>query len=190
LTVNVGLYDFNTCPACERLPVTAGGGLPVADDAVQLTTLTLTAVPGAYPNPISVNFGDELELRGYEIAPRQANPGETITLKTYWQAKRPLTENYTFFAQVVDLATTTRYGSQDMQPPAPTSTWEPGQDYTLEMQIPLNEAIPPDVYPIILGAYTYSEESGFNRLQLVTENGRITQDDFLNLTPVRIDNQQ
>ncbi|NHZ71800.1 MAG: hypothetical protein GWP17_01790 [Aquificales bacterium] len=197
LNVNVGLYDYNSCPACERLPVTDTGLLPVNSDGVQLATVPLTAtsallsagVSGAYPNPISVNFGDELELVGYEIYPRRAQPGGVIELKTYWRGKRPLSHDYTFFTQVVDLETTTRYGSQDIQPPdSPTSAWEPGQDYVIEMQITLDETIPPDVYPIILGAYTYSEETGFKRLQLVTENGRITQDDFLNLTPIRIDN--
>jgi hypothetical protein len=188
LVLNVGLYDYNSCPACERLPVTDAGLFAVNSDAVQVATLPLTAVSGAHPNPLSVNFGGELELVGYEIAPRQTQPGGEIELKTYWQAKRPLTNNYTFFAQVVDLETTTRYGSQDIQPPTgPTSTWKAGADQIITMNITLDKSIPPDVYPIITGVYTYSDETGFTRLQIVTPEGRITQDDFLNLTPIRID---
>ncbi len=162
--------------------------LPVTSDAVQLATVPLTAVSGDYPNPISVNFGDELELVGYEIKPRRAQAGDVLALQTYWRAKRPLSSDYTFFAQIVNLETTTRYGSQDIQPPAgSTSTWEPGADQIITMNIPLDETIPPDVYPIIIGVYTHSAESGFTRLQIVTPEGRITQDDFLVLTPVRID---
>jgi len=188
LTVNVGLYDYATCPACERLPVTDAGLLPINSDAVQLATIPLTAVSGAYPNPISVNFGDELELVGYEIEPRRTQAGDTIELNTYWQGKRPLTNDFTFFAQVVDLETTTRYGSQDIQPPnGATSTWEQTIDQIIPMSITLDESIPPGVYPIIIGAYTHSDEDGFERLQIVTTEGRITQDDFLILTPIRID---
>ncbi len=185
LTVNVGLYDFNACPACERMPITNAGLLPHADNAVEIATLPLTAVPGEYPNPISVNFGDEVELVGYEINPRRAQPGDTIELKTYWQGKRPLTNDYNFFAQVVNLQDTTRYGSQD--PEATTSNWEPGTDHIIPMSITLDENTPPNVYPIIIGAYTHSEEAGFERLQIVTPEGRITQDDFFILTPIRID---
>ncbi|MBE2222527.1 MAG: glycosyltransferase family 39 protein [Anaerolineae bacterium] len=196
LTLNVGLYDYTTCPACERLPITDAGLLPVADDAVQVATIPLTATstmlsagaPGAYPNPISVNFGDELELVGYEIDPRRAHPGDVIELITYWRGKRPLTNDYTFFAQIVNLEDTTRYGSQDIQPPdGATSTWKPDTDQAIPMRLTLDENIPPGVYPIIIGAYTYSEDAGFERLQIVTPEGRITQDDFLILTPVRID---
>jgi len=188
LTVNVGLYDYATCPACERLPITDAGLLPINSDAVKVATIPLTAVNGDYPNPISVNFGDELELVGYEIDPRRAQAGDTIELNTYWQGKRPLTNDYTFFAQVVDLETTTRYGSQDIQPPNDaTSTWEQTIDQIIPMSITLDESIPPGVYPIIIGAYTHSNEDGFERLQIVTPEGRITQDDFLILTPIRID---
>jgi hypothetical protein len=188
LALHVGLYDYKTCPACERMPVTNPGLLSATTDSVQLATIPLTAVPGPYPNPLSVNFGDELELVGYEIDPRRAQPGDTIELKTYWQAKRPLTNDYTFFAQIVNLEDTTRYGSQDIQPPnGPTSSWQPETDQTIPMTIKLDENIPPNVYPIIIGAYTHSDETGFERLQIVTPEGRITQDDFLILTPVRID---
>jgi hypothetical protein len=187
LALNVGLYDYNTCPACTRLPVSYTD-LPVVNDAVQVATIPLETVSGAYPNPLSVNFGNELELVGYELAPRQTQAGGVLELDTYWRAKRPLTHNYTFFAQVVDLQTTTRYGSQDIQPPTdPTSTWETGADQIIPMTITLDANTPPDVYPIILGVYTHSPESGFQRLQIVTPEGRITQDDFLVLTPVRVD---
>lgn len=188
LMLNVGLYDYSSCPVCERLPVTDAGLLSAADNAVQLATVPLTAVPGDYPNPISVNFGDELELVGYEVNPRRAHPGDQIELTTYWQGKRSLTDDYTFFAQVVNLEDTTRYGSQDIQPPnGPTSTWDPETDQIIPMTIQLDENIPPTVYPIIIGVYTHSDEAGFERLQIVTPEGRITQDDFLILTPVRID---
>jgi len=170
------------------MPVTNAGLLPATSDSVELATVPLTAVPGEYPNPLSVNFGDELELVGYEIDPRRAQPGDMIELKTYWQAKRPLTNDYTFFVQVVNLGDTTRYGSQDIQPPdSPTSAWEPDTDQAIPMTITLDEFIPPNVYPIIIGVYTHSDETGFERLQIVTPEGRITQDDFLILTPVRID---
>lgn len=188
LQVAVGLYDFATCPACERLPITAAEQQIVESDAAQIGNVALTAVPGAYPNPTSVNFGNELELVGFELTPRRALPGETVTMVVYWQAQRPLSKNYTFFAQVVD-ADTTRWAAQDLPPesqPSPTSQWPVGVAQPVAMTLTLDAETPPDVYPIILGVYTM-EEGQFKRLQLVTANGRITQDDTLTLTPLRVD---
>jgi hypothetical protein len=185
LTLNVGLYDYTTCPACKRLPITDAGLLPVAHDAVQVATIPLTAVSGDYPNPLSVNFGDELELVGYEIAPRRAQPGDVVELITYWRGKRPLAANYTFFAQIVDLETTTRYGSIDLS--SDSASWQTGANHQINMSITVDDNTPADVYPIIIGAYTHSEATGFARLQIVTPEGRITQDDFFILTPIRIE---
>ena len=188
LQVAVGLYDFATCPACERLPITAAEQQIVESDAAQIGSVALTAVPGAFPNPTSVNFGNELELVGFEVMPRRALPGETVTMVVYWQAQRPLSKNYTFFAQVVD-EDTTRWAAQDLPPesqPSPTSQWPVGVAQPVTLTLTLDAETPPDVYPIILGVYTL-EEGQFRRLQLVTANGRITQDDTLTLTPLRVD---
>ena len=183
LQLNVGLYDFATCPACERLTVTDSGLLSVVADAVTLSDIELTAVPGETPNPLSVNFEKGFELVGYELNPRQTNAGETVALTLYWRLNEAVAEDYTFFAQVVD-AETTRWASQDL--PVPTSQWPVDELVPVPMQFSLREDTPADVYPIILGMYIQTEEGQFERLQRITEDGRPT-DDFLELTQLRVD---
>ncbi|MBK8986120.1 MAG: hypothetical protein IPM39_08560 [Chloroflexi bacterium] len=189
LQVMVGLYDYATCPACQRLPITAAAPSVVTNqNAAQIGAVALTAVPGAYPNPTSVNFGNQLELVGFALAPRRALPGQTVDLTLYWRAIRPLSKNYTFFAQVVD-PDTTRWAAQDLPSeslPKPTSQWPVGEVQSTLMSLTLAADTPADVYPIIIGLYTL-EDGQFQRLQLVTANGRITQDDFLTLTLLRVD---
>lgn len=175
LELTVGLYDFATY---ERLPLENG------NDAATLAILQLEPVAGEYPNATAVNFMNELELVGYELAPRRAAGGETVNLRVYVQALRPLTTDYTFFAQIVD-EDTTRWASIDLG--QSTSTWEPGEVQIVEMPLTIAADAPPRVYPLILGVYTRTEDGGFQRLQLVTGDGRITQDDILNLTQIRID---
>jgi len=187
LQVMVGLYDYAACPACERLPVTGSEQAKVEADAVQVGEVALTAVPGAYPNPTSVNFGNELELVGFTLTPRHAQPGETVELTLYWRALRPLAKDYTFFAQVV-AEDTTRWAAQDLGPGSQansTSQWLPDEVQSVSMPLILAAETPADVYPIVIGLYTL-DEGQFNRLQLVTANGRITQDDTLTLTPLRV----
>ncbi len=174
LELNVGLYDYETG---ERL------ALPDGRDLVTLEVVRLTAVPGQTPNPVSVNFEKGVELVGFELEPRRATAGETLNLTLYWRLNRPLLEDYTFFAQVVD-EDTTRWASQDL--PVPTSAWETGQVIPVPLTLTLSEETPPGVYPVIVGLYTRAEDGGFARLQRITDDGRPT-DDFLQLTLLRVD---
>ncbi|MEW5988584.1 MAG: glycosyltransferase family 39 protein, partial [Chloroflexota bacterium] len=106
LELAVGLYNYYTN---KRLPITDDG------DAATLAKLTLTPIPGQFPNPLAVNFEGELELVGYELKSRRLSPGDTLALVLYWRALRPLSTDYTFFAQVVD-KDTTRWASHDLSP--------------------------------------------------------------------------
>ncbi len=183
LQLNVGLYDFATCPICERLSVVDAGLLPVDAEAVTIGDVGLTAVSGTTPNPISVNFEKGFELVGYELNPRQTTGDETVDLTLYWRLNTPIRDDYTFFAQLVD-AQTTRWASQDL--PIPTAQWAVGDVIPVPMQLTVRADTPADVYPIIIGLYILSDEGEFVRLQRITEEGRLT-DDFLELTLLRVD---
>lgn len=175
LDLVIGLYDFNTF---ERLPLAEG-------DSFLLDTVALSAVSEGVPNQTAVNFEDEIELLGYDIAERRVGQGETIALTLFVAGKRPLTNNYTFFAQLVD-DDTTRWASQDLAPVVPTSQWQPNELQQIELLLPVQDDTPADVFPIIIGMYTATEENPFERLQIITEDGRPT-DDFLRLTLVRVE---
>lgn len=177
LQVAVGLYDFATG---ERLPLTTGEEMTV------LATVPLQPVPGDTPNPLAVNFDRQVELVGFEVSPRRAQPGDTVQLALYWRPLQPFTADYTFFAQLVNLQDTTRWASQDLAPTHPTTTWPVGEVQKIELSLVLDEATPTAVYPLIIGLYTRTADGGFDRLQMLAADGRPT-DDFLNLTPVRVD---
>jgi hypothetical protein len=180
LELAVGLYDYDTCPdPCERLP--AGQG----SDAAVLETITLDAPAGNYPNPVAVEFEHGLELVGFAVSPRRVEPGEEVTLTTYWRANRPLSEDYTFFAQIVD-EDTTRWSHSDVVPEPATSSWTEGAVQEVEMTLPVSLDTPPELYPLIIGMYTQTAGGDFDRLQLVTADGRRT-DDYLLLAQIRVD---
>jgi hypothetical protein len=182
LELVAGLYDFTND---QRLTTTDHSPQTTESDAVVLATIPLAAAEGPYPNPVSVFFKHGLELVGFEVAPRRAAAGDTIELVTYWRPSEPLPADYTFFAQIVG-ADTTRHAAADVMPPQPTSEWAVGEAVEVRFTLPIDPATPPDAYPLIVGLYTRTDEGGFDRLQLVTPDGRLT-DDFLALTPVRVD---
>jgi hypothetical protein len=168
LELAVGLYDYTTCPACQRLPISDSAGAPTSGEAVILGQLPLAAAAGEYPNPTLVNFGNEAELIGFSADPRRVRPGETVEVTLYWRGKRPLATDYSLFAQIVNLEDTTRYAGQDLAPPLlRTSEWTPGEIQTVTLQLTLADDAPAGVYPLIIGLYTQTEGQ-FRRLQLVT----------------------
>jgi hypothetical protein len=176
LELVVGLYDYSTG---ERLEV-AGG-----QDSANLGTIPLTASEGPYPNPVSIFFEQGLELIGFEVEPRRTVPEGKIEVKSYWRPTRPLPADFTFFAQVIG-QDTTRFAAADVVPPVQSSDWLPGQSYEVNLPLSLDPATLPDAYPLIIGLYTRTSDGGFDRLQLVTPDGRLT-DDFLVLTQVKVD---
>ena len=189
LALVVGLYDYGTG---ERLiaELTADGRPPTADgaqttDAVTLATVPLSPRAGEYPNPVSILFEHGLELVGFAVEPRRVTAGGGLELRTIWRPSAPLPADFTLFAQVVG-PDTTRYAAADVAPPTPTSSWQPGEVYEVRLPLTIDPATPPDAYPLIVGLYTSPAEGQFDRLQLVTPDGRLTED-FLTLTLIRVD---
>jgi len=176
LEIVTGLYNVQSG---ERLTTENN------DDSATLGNIQVKAAEGAYPNPTQINFEDKLDLAGYTLNPRSAAPGETIELTLYWKPLQPLEMDYTFFAQVVD-ENTTRWASIDYEPPEGTSSWISGEVLTVTLNLSLAQDTPADVYPLIIGIYTRDTEGDFNRLQILTPDGRLT-DDFLELTQVRVE---
>lgn len=176
LDLVVGLYDFTTG---ERLA--QGNGL----DAAHLAVLQVQPAPGDYPNPLAVNFGDEIELLGYSVEPRLARPGTPLTLTLYWQPLEGLKGDYTFFAQVLD-EDTTRWAAADVAPEGGTSSYPAGSVQTLSLSLEVDSNAPADVYPLVVGLYQRGADGSFWRLQVV-EEGRITMADSLTLTRIRIE---
>ena len=183
LALAVGLYDFATG---ERLPVTAAGDAAnTGPDSVTLATLSLQPRDGSLPNPTSLFMENGLELVGFAVEPRRVAAGGSLAVTTFWRPSAPLPADFTFFAQVVG-PDTTRYAAIDTPPPTPTGQWVPGEVYEVRLPLTLDPATPPDAYPLIIGLYTRTADGGFDRLQQVTPDGRLT-DDFLSLTLVRVD---
>jgi hypothetical protein len=174
--IRVGLYDLLDG---ARLPV-AGGG-----DAVALAPFSIRARPGSIPNAVRQNFGNLIQLAGFEMEPRVLKPGETLRVTLYWQALAPVRVNYSAFAHVRGEGQTL-WAGQDAWPQngaAPTSTWRVGDIITDTYELALKPDTPPGTYPVEVGLY---DSSTIVRLPLVAEDGRPTDADFLDLSPIRV----
>jgi len=169
----VGVYDYFD-PQQQRLPASTGG------DNVRFGSLGLEVQSGDVPNPITVNLGNQLDLIGYAVDTRSAAPNESIHLTLYWRARSKMTIDYTVFTHVLQPPETI-WAQQDKALP-PTSSWTIGQVVSDKYELKIKPDAPPGVYEIEVGVY---EPQKFDRLRVMTDDGRITEN-FVLLSKVRV----
>jgi 4-amino-4-deoxy-L-arabinose transferase-like glycosyltransferase len=142
------------------------------------------------PNPMSVNFGDEAELVGYDISKLVMQPDDEVTVTLYWRGKRPLTTDYRVFVQILQPNTTNVFASHDGMPAEwtrPTSTWRPDEIIEDKHTFKIPPDVPLDTWQLSVGMYQLIEApSGqeFHRLRVITPDGGMA-DDYIYLTRVK-----
>jgi hypothetical protein len=174
--IRVGLYDLLDG---LRLPVVGDG------DEVPLAPVSIRARPGNIPNAVRQNFGNLVQLAGYDMGTRVLRPGETLRVTLYWQALAPIHVNYSVFAHVRGEGESI-WARQDAWPQkgaAPTSTWRVGDLITDMYELTLKPDTPPGMYDVEVGLY---DSSTLKRLQLITDDGRLTDADFIYLSIIRV----
>lgn len=193
LTLVIGVYHLES-----GARLTANGvdeSIRVIDDttiAVGRASLTPRVDPDglAVPNSLRLNFGDQLELVGYELSDLSPTVGGSTTLTLYWRTgSRPIARDYTIFAHIINPATLTQVAGSDSTPAQgarPTISWAAGEIITDSHTLNINPEAPPGVYEVEIGAYWQDPIGTFNRLRVGLADGSVV-DDYAYLSRVRID---
>jgi len=178
--IEIGLYDYNSG---DRLLVVSENVPDAGRDALVLSPIAISASPGDLPNQQSLNFGNQIELTGYDMDRRTLKPGESLALTLYWRGLMPMTINYSVFAHVRGAGESlwAQHDSWPLEGNAPTAAWPVGQIVEETRMLTLKPDTPEGVYDIEVGLY---DETG-KRLQLVLPDGRLT-DNFIYLAKIRI----
>jgi hypothetical protein len=177
----VGLYDHKTG---ARLPVRlaeAGADIRATGDALAFGTIQVIALPGDVPNPINVEFRDNVTLAGYNFSARRLRPGQSLTVTLYWRARGPVSQPYTVFAHLLDRDFGTR-GGQDAVPRPPTQAWRPDQVVVGRYEFVVSPDAAPGFYQVEVGMYTLPD---FYRLPVLQAAGAEGADRLL-LGPLRV----
>lgn len=179
--LEIGLYEH---ASQQRLTAQTAQGQVLGDSARFHTLTILPAWEGAIPNPMQINFGDQIALVGYHLDPRAVKPGETLHLTLYWQALQSIRENYSVFIHLLS-ESGERVAQVDGWPQhgnAPTSSWQPKavikDDY--ELNIPVDGSH--GVYSIHVGLYLAET---LQRLWVLDNVGQLLTDHVV-LTQVRV----
>ena len=167
----LGMYT-----STERLPLYDIEKDEQIPEGLDCGEITIQSQAGPLPNPLDVNFGDQIRLVGYAIEPRQLRAGETFALTLHWEKGETVDINYDVFAQVLDNNWKV-WGSKDGGHP----DWYNDGIITETRVITLLPDVPPGTYPIQVGLY-HSE----GRLPIITTDGNHLDDRFF-LGPIRVE---
>jgi hypothetical protein len=180
--VQVGLYDATTE---ARLPAMTPEGESLGDN-VRFGQVQIRARPGDVPNSISINFGDRMELAGYDLDRRVVRPGETVTLTLYWRGLQRMDVNYTVSVQLVDAGQrkAAQHDGWPLDGAAPTTAWEPGQILADAYTLGVYQDAPPGVYDVRVTVYMF-EEGAIVYLPVIPGGGRMLSDHVV-LTRARV----
>jgi hypothetical protein len=128
--------------------------------------------------PAEAQFGDTIDLTGFELMPQEASPGEEVSLVTFWQARQSL-EEAVFFTHVlgadgVPLAQTDRLD-------VPGYSWAPGDSFLQLHQLALPADMAAGEYQIAVGVYSLPDNL---RLSLTGESSTVDLFPITSLTVV------
>jgi hypothetical protein len=109
-------------------------------------------------NPVQALFNDGITLLGFQTETEPAyHPGDQFAVRLYWQAQRPIENDYTVFVQLVGQDGQI-YGQMDAQPhngDHPTSHWTPGEIVQDSYTFYVSQDAAPGDYELIVGLYQF-----------------------------------
>lgn len=158
LTARVGLWNSG-----ENRPLIAN-----ESDAVEMGAIQLRPRAGGAPNPISINFANQMELVGFALDSRVVTPGATVLLTTYWNATAP-DSDYWAYAHVVG-ADGRIWALADSVILPPVTLWRRGETPSEMRRIVLAPDTPPGQYTLEFGL-TRILNPGQERLGVLADDG-------------------
>ncbi len=135
-----------------RLDGLADPAAPVGDSPVWLSPATHFPPQGfeRYELPLPVDFG-LVELLGYEVGPAEAQPGDAMTLLTYWRVQHSSDRPLKVFAHLLDEAGQVRSGQDRLD--VATAGWHEGDVFVQVHSLSLPDDATAGTYQLEIGWY-------------------------------------
>ncbi|MBE7549488.1 MAG: glycosyltransferase family 39 protein [Anaerolineales bacterium] len=150
-------YDWPSGP--YDLEVELWQGNQPLDQGYSKAVLLVENQPPRFEPPnmtyrIGANFGNQIELLGYDLPQRRVVAGQGVPLVLYWRGLTRMREDYTIFVQLLD-AGQQRRGGYDRYPRENYNTylWLPGEVIDDGFAVPVEADAPDGVYTIRVGLY-------------------------------------
>lgn len=141
--------------------------------------------PDTIPHPLAVHLGDAIHLRGYRLEPLSAAPGDALLLTLYWEATRPIADDYTVFTHLIGPSgeLVTQQDNPPVRGTRPTSSWAGGERVTDTYELVLPADAPLGEYALSVGMY---QSGSGERLIATTAEGASLPQNQVTLTTVSV----
>ncbi|HEX6385592.1 MAG TPA: glycosyltransferase family 39 protein [Anaerolineae bacterium] len=156
--------DVNSELRLQLLPPDGNEPLPITQGNNKLADMTLSLRQHIFePPPIEqsfeAQFGDAIELLGYDLDTSESQPGGEVHLTLYWRALKTPDDHYTVFNHLVgpDGQIHGQFDSPPVGDAWLTATWLPGEIVIDERVIPIRASTPAGRYQLIIGWYDASD---------------------------------
>ncbi len=131
---------------------------------------------------VSVNFGNQITLIGYDLSKTTAKPSESITIRPYWRIKEHPRTNYSMFIHLYPQTEAQIIAQHDGPPTTmerPTLTWDDPNELYIgqDAKLTIPGSILPGSYRLVLGLYDFN-----NGQRLLSSDGT---DSFV--VPIKIE---
>ena len=187
--LEIGLYDVTNN---ERPPILieVGEGVEIVENALRFQPLHVEPRAGDVPNPVRINFEDQMALVGWELDPRVAAPGQVVQLSLYWECIGQMRRDYTVFTQIVDDGGL-KWAQWDAWPAdMATSQCQRGQRIKADYDLLLDPNTPSGAKTAIIGIYWMDPSGALERLRLIDDDGRVLPSPVLTLDQIRTTESQ
>jgi 4-amino-4-deoxy-L-arabinose transferase-like glycosyltransferase len=170
LDVYIGFYHLPTGERMTMMGTTSR--IDQEQNRFYLGQIRLETPPGSVPNPVSVNFGGELSLLGYEVSDRSLPPGQATNITLYWEARHALDTEYVVSIQIIDPDRLSK-AAQDDHPPTPPVT-QPGEPVSETRELSIATDAAPGRYRLMVRVYPPGDPA--HPLRIRTEAGGQSED--------------
>jgi hypothetical protein len=112
---------------------------------------------------VAAQFGDSIELLGYDIQPKNPHSGDTVQLVLHWKALKEMDRSYSVFAHLLDNDNHI-WGQDDSVPgrgELPTTSWLTDNQIADLHPLSIKADAPPGQYTLEIGIY---DSTTFQRL--------------------------
>jgi len=114
-----------------------------------------------------VNFGNEIELLGYDLSRKRIQAGQTLSVVLYWRALNPVEENYQSFMHLARPLSVVWSQEDHLNPGGmPTTRWPTDKYVWDEYDLHIPPDTPPGEYKINVGLYLKGERRRLERYEV------------------------